>query len=146
MKTTPSTPVSADKLENELAPLATLVQQAFSRAGEPSPRVIRAIRDEAVAHLSARNRSRRLFIPLFRTLSAAATLALLLGGAFQVHLFRLEGANVRVVGHLLNLGSTHLSAETAEVPAELANRLLRIQGLDEEAFFVMPEEPEALWL
>ena len=146
MNTTPSTPVSPDKLEKDLATLAPLVRAAFCRVDEPSPRVIRAIHEEAVAYLSARNRRRRL-IPLFRTLAAAATLTLLLGGAIQSHFSRLEISHAREVGHLLNLGESHVPATIAEGSSGLAIRLLSIQGLDdEEAFFFTPEEDEVLWL
>jgi len=150
MKMTPSTPVSPDALEKDLETLAPLVQEAFSRVGEPSPRVLRAIHNEAVAYLSARNRRRR-FIPLFRTLAAAATLTLLLGGAIQAHIARVEISHARDVGHLLNLGATHSPSGTAEASSELANRLLSIQGLDEDDFFFddilfTSEEEEVLWL
>ena len=145
MKTTPATPVSLDELEKDLETLAPLVREAFCRAGEPSPRVIRAIHNEAAAYLSARTRRRRL-IPLFRALAAAATLTLLLGGALQAHFSRLEISHAREIGHLLTLGASHAPSVMTEGSSGLANRLLSIQGLDEEAFFFTPEEEEVLWL
>jgi hypothetical protein len=128
----------------ELEALAPRVREAFGRVAEPSPRVLRAIHDEAVAHLTSRARQRR-FIPLFRTLAAAAALTLLLGGAIQTHLAWREGTHTRAVGHLLNLGASNVPAATAESASELASRLLDIQGLNEDAFF-MSEEAEVLWL
>ena len=140
MKTT----LSTEMLEKELETLAPLVQRGFSGLGEPSDDVLRAIRNEAVAHLAGRRQSRRFFLHLVRPLAAAAVLALFLGGVFQHHVTQRNGANTRVIGHLLSLGSTHLSADTAEPSVELANRLLLIQGLDEEAFFIAQDESEVL--
>lgn len=145
MKTTPIVPITLDELEKDLETLAPLVREAFCREGEPSARVIRAIHDEAVAHISERNRRRR-FIPLFRSLAAAATFALLLGGAIQAHFSRVELSHARDVGHLLNLGASHAPTGRSESSPELAGRLLSLQGLDEEAFFVTSEEEEVLWL
>ena len=139
------TPVSVDELENELETLAPLVRDAFRLEGGPSPRVLRAIRDDAVSYLSAQKRRRR-FIPLFRSLAAAATFALLLGGAIQAHYSRVELSHARDVGHLLNLGASHALTGRNESAPELAGRLLSLQGLDEEAFFFTSEEEEVLWL
>lgn len=144
MKTAPTHTFSLTELENDLEALAPQVRAAFSQIGEPSPRVLRAIHDAAVVNLSSRARQRR-FIPLFRTLAAAATLALLLGGAIQTHLAWKEGAHTRTVGHLLNLGASNVPAATAGSASELASRLLDIQGLNEDAYF-MSEEAEVLWL
>ena len=121
--------LSMETIEKELEALA--------------PRVLQAIHAEAVIQAAARRRS-RFVASLFRPLAAAAVLALLLGGALQIHLAQLNGANTRDMGHLLSLGSTHLSADSVSPSTELANRLLLIQGLDEEAFFIAQEEPEVL--
>ena len=146
MKTTRTSNVfSQDELEKDLEKLAPRVRQAFAQVGEPSVQTLSAIHNEAVAYSAQRSR-RRHFIPLFRALAAAAVLALILGGAVQVHLTRLEGANIRQVGHLLNLGSSHVPSGQAEESAELATRLLRLQGLDEETLSLTSEEPEVLWL
>jgi len=146
MKTTRENPISPEALENELKALEPWVRQALSCAVEPSPRVIRAIHNEAVRQVEVQRRKRR-FIPFFRTLAAAATLALLLGGAFQIHTTRLEGINSRAIGHILNLGAAHAPDGMAtSSSAELANRLLAIQGLDDENFLMHSEEAESLLL
>lgn len=137
--------LSTEAIERELEALAPLVQRGFSGADGPSAHVLQAIHAEAVAQAAARRR-RRFAVSLFRPLAAAAVLALLLGGVFQIHLAKLNGDNTRAMGHLLSLGSTHLSADTLtpSTSAGLANRLLLIQGLDEEAFFVTQDESEVL--
>ena len=146
MKTTHTDPISPVALENDLEALAPWVRQALSCTGEPSSHVIRAIHNEAVKHIAAQRRN-RLFIPFFRTLAAAATLALLLGGAFQIHSVRLEGVNSRAIGHILNLGAPHASDVTSTSSAsELANRLLVIQGLDDDNFLINSPEAESLLL
>ena len=145
MKTRTSFPDIA-ALENELAEIAPLVREGFRQAGGPSLRVETAIRQQA--RTCAGKKSRRLSWPLYRILAAAASLALLMGGALQLHLVRQADLNAQAVHHILNIGTAQASAEH-EHPAEgttgLANRLLDIQGLDEEGFF-KAEEAEPLWL
>jgi len=136
---------SQEELENDLAELAPRVRRAFAHVEEPSLRVLDAIHKEAVA-VSAQRARRRHFIPLFRMLATAAALALLLGGAVQMHLAHLEVEQARQVGHLINLGMSHVPTGKADGTAELANRLLDLQGLNEESFFVTTEEPESLSL
>lgn len=147
MKTTRTDTISPVALENDLAALAPWVRQALScSTEEPSVHVIRAIHNEAVKHIAVQRRNRRL-IPFFRTLAAAAALALLLGGAFQLHSTRLEGVNARAISHILNLGAPHAASVTSTASSsELANRLLVIQGLDDETFFINSQEAESLLL
>ena len=133
-----------EALEKELAEIAPLVRQVFSLSGGPSPQVENAIRQEART-CAARKRS-RLAWPAYRTLAAAAGFALLLGGAVQLHLARQSSRNAQTARHILDIGATQASAEhPIEGPTGLANRLLDIQGLDEEGFF-KAEGEEPLWL
>ncbi len=143
MKTqTPFTDIA--ELEKELAELAPLVRQSFRQAGGPSPRVEAAIRQEARA-VAERKHNRRAW-PAYRTFAAAAGFALLLGGAAQMHLVHQASHNAQAVHHILDIGATQASAEhPVEGPTGLANRLLDIQGLDEEGFF-KAEAEEPLWL
>jgi hypothetical protein len=138
----PFTDIAA--LEKELAEIALLVRQGFSLAEGPSPRVENAIRQEARAY-AARKRNRPAW-PVYRTIAAAAGFALLLGGAVQVHLVSRSSRNAQAARHILEIGATQASAEhPIEGPTGLANRLLDIQGLDEEGFF-KAEGEEPLWL
>lgn len=143
MKTrTPFTDIAA--LEQELAVIAPLVRAGFRQRGGPSPRVEEAIRQEA-RKVAGRKRN-RLAWPAYRICAAAAGLALLLGGAVQLHVVRHASHDAQAIHHILNIGATQASAEHAvEGPTGLANRLLDIQGLDEEGFF-KAEGEEPLWL
>jgi len=140
MKTkTPFTDIAA--LEKELAEIAPLVREGFRQAGGPSPRVESAIREEARKQ-AGRKRSLAAW-PLYRTLAAAASLTLLLGGAVQLHVVHQSSRNAQAVHHILNIGAAQASVErerSAEGAAALASRLLDIQGLDEEGFFKADEE------
>jgi hypothetical protein len=139
---TPFTDIAA--LEKELAEIAPRVRQSFREVGGPSRPVEEAIRREARA--VAGRKGNRFAWPLYRTVAAAAGFALLLGGAVQVHLVHRASHNDQAVHHILNIGATQASNEhSSEGPAALANRLLDIQGLDEEGFF-KAEEEEPLWL
>jgi len=134
--------VDLEQLESDISRIVPLIRQC--RLQGPSDPVLRAIHDRAVAQVSAQVRYRRR-MPIFRALAAAATLALLLGGAIQTRLSRQAGAHAQAVRHLLQIGAPQLSAGPATGAAEIANRLLTIQGLDDEALFTS-EETEVLWL
>lgn len=135
-----------DALEKELAEIAPLVRQGFRQAGGPSPCVEEAIRREALSYAVRKNS--RLAWPLYRTLAAAAGFVLLLGGAMQLHLAHQASRNAQASRSIMNLGATQASTATehpVDGPTGLANRLLDIQGLDEEGFF-KAEGEEPLWL
>jgi hypothetical protein len=133
-----------DALEKELDQIVPLVQQGFRQAGGPSSHVEDAIRQRA--RLVAARKRARFAWPAYRIAAAAAGFALLLGGALQVHLVHQASHNAQTVRHILNIGATQASNEhPTEGPAGLANRLLDIQGLDEEGFF-KAEGEEPLWL
>jgi len=136
--------VDLTSLERDLERIAPIVRQGFRQMGGPSETVLKAIHDKAAEQLFRQRRYRR-HLPLFRALAAAATLALLLGGAVQTHLARQAGAHALTVSHVLQIGSPHASAGPVAGTTEIAARLLDIQGLDDEAFF-SPEETAALWL
>lgn len=84
-------------------------------------------------------------MPLLRVLAAAASLVLILGGAFQVHHARQAGAQAQTLRLVLHIGAPHAVNGPVDGTPELAKRLLNIQGLDEETFFT-PDEAEALSL
>jgi hypothetical protein len=134
--------IDAISLERELEAIAPLVQTGLSRVGGPSDRVIRAIHDEAVARALTQ---RRQWTPLFRVVAAAASLLILLGGALQFHFARQAGVQAQTLQLVLHIGAPHAVAGPVDGTTELANRLLNIQGLDEETFFT-PVETEALSL
>lgn len=144
MKPNPACTFTQEGVENELRALAPLVREAFDHVGGPSPAVIGAIRAEARRHTFRRMRARRL-APLFRSLAVAAGLALLLTGAFQLHVSAVEGRHAQDVARLLHLGAAQPSSGAPDSSA-LANSLLDIQGLSEEAFLATAEETEPLWL
>jgi hypothetical protein len=134
-----------DALERELAQIAPLVQQGFRQAGGPSLRVEDAIRQKARLAVAARERAGFAW-HAYRIAAAAAGFALLLAGALELHLVHQASHNALTVRHILNIGATQASNEhPTEGPAGLANRLLDIQGLDEEGFF-KAEGEEPLWL
>ncbi len=135
-----------DALEKELAGIAPLVQRGFRQEDGPSLRVEEAIRREARAYAGRKNV--RPAWPLYRTLAAAAGFAFLLGGVVQLHLVHQASHNAQASRSILNLGATQASAlneHPVDGPTGLANRLLDIQGLDEEGYF-KTEEDESLWL
>jgi len=103
-------PIIVADLEKDVEDIAPLVRQAFLMIEGPSQQVTRAIQEYSLAQ--ARGFRRRHFIPLFRILTAAASLMLLLGGAIQMHLVHSAGANARAVTHLLHI-SAPLTASTA---------------------------------
>jgi hypothetical protein len=143
-KKTPLAPENWGEMEKEVEALAPVVRGAYASIAGPSPRVLDAIHAEALAHVAQRRRTRR-FIPVFRALAAAAALALLLGGAVQLRLAQLTLSHDRDFGHLLNIGEAP-TVTAGEPTAEPASRLLSLQGLDEEAYFLTAEETEPLWL
>ncbi len=139
--TTSIAPDLRETLENEEAALAPAVRRAFASIEGPSPRVLAAIHREALAHLAFKRHSRTFF----RTLAAAAAFALLLGGAIQIRIEQQTIIHTRDLGHLLNIGEAQ-TVPTTDGAAEIASRLLSIQGLDDDSFFLTSEETEPLWL
>ncbi len=136
---------SAAVFDQDAERLASLVRAGFDRIGGPSISTLRAISGEAARHAS---RAHWVFhlTPLTRSLAAAAAVAALAGVAIQTRLARQAGRHAHTVNQLLNLGAPQAAAAApARGPSELADRLLNIQGLDEEAFFTQ-EGAEALWL
>jgi len=144
MNPNPTCPYTQEGIEKELEALAPLVHRAFERASGPSPKTLAAIREEARRQVFLRGRTRRL-MPLFRSVAAAASLALLLAGAIHIHWIRVDGRHARDVAHLLNLGAAQPTSGVPDSSA-LANSLLDVQGLSEEAFLATADETESLWL
>lgn len=134
--------IDALRVEREAESIAPLVREGLARVEGPSERVMRAIHEEAVARASAKGRSA---MPLYRVLAAAASLLILLGGAVQYHFARQAGAHAQTLQLVLHIGAPHAVSGPVDGTTELANRLLNIQGLDEETFFT-PDETEALLL
>ena len=126
-------------LEKELAELAPLVRQGFRQVGGPSQRVEEAILAES-RRLAGKKQGHW---PLYRTLSAAAAVALLMGGSIQLHLSRQADLRDEVANRIASEAAQSTTA-TESTPG-LANLLLEIQGLNEDGFF-RPEEAEPLWL
>ena len=131
-------------LEKELAEIAPFVRNGFRGAGGPSCRVEEAIRHEA--RINADRSFTRATWPLYRKLAVAAGFAFLLGGSIQLHLVHRAGHKASAVDQILNIGAPQASIEPSiDGTTGLANRLLDIQGLDDEGFFTSEEE-EPLWL
>lgn len=135
--------IDPDKLEEELAGLAKLVRQGFRLAGEPSPEVEEAIRQEAF-RCAGKCRA-RIFSPFYLKFAAAAGLMLLLGGAFQLHLTRQTEGRVEPAGLRLAKDAPKPASGKTEDNSGFARMLLDIQGMDEEGYFT-GEAAEALWL
>jgi len=135
--------IDPDTLEEELAGLAKLVRQGFRLAGEPSPEVEEAIRQEAIR--CAGGSRARIFSPFYLKFAAAAGLMLLLGGAFQLHLTRQTEGRAEPAGLRLAKDAPKPVSGKTEDNSGLAKMLLDIQGMDEEGYFT-GEAAEALWL
>jgi len=136
--------IDAAMLEKELAGLEPLVRQAFRQAGGPAPEVEAAIREEARRY--AGGRRARFGWPLFRALAAAACLALVLGGALQLHLVRQSaGRPVETVSQRTEKSAAPNGTGKADDASGFAKLLLDIQGLDADSYFTA-EASGALWL
>ena len=129
-------------LEKEVATIAPLIRDGLSRIKGPSPEVLHAIHEEAVSHVFSQRRKR---VPLLRVMAAAASIALIVGGAVQVHLARQAGAQAQTLRLVLHIGAPYAVNGPVDGTTELAKRLLNIQGLDEETFLT-PVETEPLSL
>ncbi len=136
MKTqTPFEEIAA--IDRELIELAPRIRQGFERLGGPSARVEQAIREEA--RRVADSRMRPVW-PLGRVLAAAASLALLLGGAAFWFASQRAGQEPQDLAQQ-SAATTHVDESTAS----FASLLMEIQGLNEDGFF-RTEEAESLWL
>lgn len=141
MKTN-ETLLNAIDLEKEIEALAPLIRQGLSALEGPSERVTQAIHEAAVSQVVSQRRS---VFKRLRAVAVAASLLLLLGGAVQFHLARQAGAQAQTLRLVLHIGAPHAVNSPVDGTTELANRLLNIQGLDEESFF-SPDEAEVLSL
>lgn len=129
-----------------LEAIAPWVKEGFARMEGPSARVMKAIHDEAVEHVS-RPRPRFIFSFTMRLSVAAALILLFAGVAVQSWRFKTHEQQHQVVQLLHMTTKSPLSEDTEGTePAELANLLLTVQGLDRESYFNAPDGTEALWL
>jgi len=129
-------------IEKELSWLAPLVRRGFRLAGDPSPEVEAAIRQEA-CRCAGRGRARRVWT-FYRKLAMAAGLMLVLGGAL-LHVTRQTGGQAEPANLLLAKDAPASVSVKTDDASGFAKLLLDIQGLDEEGYFTV-EAAEALWL
>jgi hypothetical protein len=126
--------------------IAPWVKEGFARMEGPSDRVLKAIHEEAVAQVS-RPHLRFRFSFMLRLSVAAALLLLFSGVAFQSWQSRSREQQQQVVQLLHMTSPSPLSEDPIGTePAELANLLLSVQGLDRESYFNAPDGTGALWL
>ena len=142
-----TTPYSEEAVLRDLDALAPLVKEGFARLEEPSPRVLSAIHEEAVAQ--ALRRKTRVHITWRVRFAAAAAAVVLLGGvSLQTWRTWNSGRHDAQMVQLLRIstqgaGSTeHELADTSE----LATFLLSMQGFDRDSYFSSPDGTESLWL
>ncbi len=139
---TQTSQIDAVGLEREIAALAPALREILNRSsGTPSERTLRAIHEEAAAQIFAR---RRHALHQWR-LAAAASLLLLLGGTALLYHTRSSGRQAQTLRLVLHIGAPNTANGPVEGTKELANRLLNIQGLDEDSFF-NPDGTEVLAL
>ncbi len=133
------------RVEAEADALAPAIRDAYARLGGPSAATLQRIRLAAEAHTAARRRH-RAFVRFARAGAAAALVAAAVGGSYQLRLaFQTAAPHPHAaLGSLLAIGAPD-GALPEDGAAELANRLLDLQGLSKEAF-IRPEEQESLWL
>jgi hypothetical protein len=131
-----------------LEQIAPWVNEGFARMGGPSDRILKAIHDEAVAQVSRpRVRSFRFAFAIRLTAAAAAVMLLVSGVVFQSWQSRKHEQQHQVVQILHMTTKSPLTEESEGTePAELANLLLTVQGLDRESYFSGQDGTEALWL
>ena len=145
MKTT--TPYGEEAITRDLDALAPLVKEGFARMEGPSPRVLQAIHEEAIAQ-SIRRRAHHRFVFTARFAVAAAVLVLLCGVSLQSwrswHNVRHDAQTVQLL-RLSTQGSGSGEHELAD-SSELANFLLSMQGFDRDSYFSSPDGTESLWL
>jgi len=124
--------------------IAPWVKEGFARMEGPSDRVMKAIHDEAVAQVSP-SHLRLRFSFTIRLVAAAALMLLFSGVAFQSWRVKTHEQQHQVVQLLQMTTKSPLSEDAVGTePAELANLLLTVQGLDRESYFSAPDGTEAL--
>jgi hypothetical protein len=145
MKTT--TPFCEEALLRDLEALAPVVKDGFARLEGPSPRVLQAIHEEAVAQAIRRSARARFSLTL-RFAAAAAAVVLLCGMSLQTWSAWHKGRHDTQMVQLLRIstqGSDSTESELAD-SSELAGFLLSMQGLDHDSYFSSQDETESLWL
>jgi hypothetical protein len=145
MKTT--TPFCEEALLRDLDAIAPLVKDGFARMEGPSPRVLQAIHEEAVAQ-SIRRTANHRFSFTVRFGAAAAVLVLLCGVSLQSWRSWHNGKRDIQTVQLLRISTQDSSSADYELAdsSELDHFLLSLQGLDSDSYFSSPDETESLWL
>jgi len=145
MKTT--TPFCEEALLCDLEALAPLVKDGFARLEGPSPRVLQAIHEEAVAQ-AIRRSARVRFSFTLRFAAAAASVVLLCGVSLQTWRVWHKGRHDAQMVQLLRISTQGSDAAEHELAdsSELEGFLLSMQGLDHDSYFSSPDETESLWL
>jgi hypothetical protein len=142
-----TTPYSEEAVLRDLDALAPLVKEGFARLEGPSPRVLSAIHEEAVAQ--AMRRKNQIYITWRVRFAAAAAAVVLLGGlSLQTwHVRTHERHNTQTV-QLLRISTQGAGATEHELAdtSELATFLLSMQGFDRDSYFSSPDGTESLWL
>jgi hypothetical protein len=130
----------------DLEQIAPWVHEGFARIEGPSARVMEAIHREAVLH--AQRRPVRIRFSFYLRLASVAAIVLLLSGIFFNAWRSRSQEQYQQVVQLLNLTTKNPISENIGQtdPAELANLLLTMQGLDRESYFNASDGTEALWL
>ncbi|MEI7946119.1 MAG: hypothetical protein WCJ02_05460 [bacterium] len=145
MKTT--TPFFEEAVLRDLDTIAPLVKEGFARMEGPSPRVLQAIHDEAVAQPIRRAANCRLSFTV-RFAVAAAVLVLLCGVSLQSwrswHNGRHDVQTVQLL-RISTQGSSSADYELAD-SSDLDSFLLNMQGLDSDTYFSSLDGTESLWL
>ncbi len=120
------------------------VSEGFARMEGPSVRVLNAIHDEAAAQVT-RRRLKLRFTFYLRVSVAAAGVLLLSGISLQSWRSQKNEQQHQLVQLLQMTTKSPLSEDSIGTePAELANLLLSVQGLDRESYFNAPDGTEAL--
>jgi len=130
----------------ELEALAPQVKAGFADMDGPSDRVLDAIHAEAVRVAAEKRRPARLHL-VFRRLAAAAVFALLLGGSLLTYQrYNNNVAHEQTLTLLRICLATEDGCVSISDTSDLAHFLLTMQGLDQDSFFISPDEIESLWL
>ena len=130
--------IDSGSLERDLEMLAPMIRAGLNYFEGPSDNVLEAIHKEAAARAFTAER-RRVFSVRFW--AVAASVLILMGGALQYYQSHQAGVQAKTLQLVLHIGAPHAVNGSGPVggTAELANRLLNIQGLDEETFFTSDE-------
>jgi hypothetical protein len=142
-----TTPYSEEAVLRDLDALAPLVKEGFARMEGPSPRVLSAIHEEAVAQ--ALRRKTRLHIAWRVRFAAAAAAVVLLGGvSLQTWRTWNSGRHDAQMVQLLRISTQGAGTTEHELAdtSELATFLLSMQGFDRDSYFSSPDGTESLWL